>query len=571
VNRQPLTDAEIAELVHDAADSWTMPPVRLDAPAWRERVRTPRARRAAAMRGWLAPFGRAATGAIALSVAGALIAILLTSRVPGPGQSPEASDGTSPRATDVARPTPLPKLLANGDLPSPSEILVRTEPFTFALVNLADGTIGRPLIAASRGSDLQPRRDGTMVCLCVYESGNAGGSPTAALVRLDRLDPSGEVTGTDDIETFTGAPDPRDADRSPEDSLPNVLTAVSFSEGGAFGFVGWSYREHPSWKNGLLVVDLRTGAIVSRLDLPDVISGEGDVRTLVEAPRVVGVEGDEIIVGRSRADLTSPASNPSIDVDAFRVPLPGGVLGNPVAIPGAAGCGDVIRFAGLLPDAGTWLACTRGETFQTRLRRVAADGTTLPDVTVTGEPGIQGDASAVTRDGRTLFVWDPSTATLTRVDTATGETTSGEGLVAAADAGPLTAIGRWLAPFASAKAFVQSSVVISPDGSRVYAIGVKEGVENPDAPGSAGVFVFDAASLELVGTYAPTADFVSLAISSDGRYLYAAGLPGFDERGVRRGDQGASITVFDTREGSINRVAGQLGGEVITFGPEPLQ
>ena len=109
----------------------------------------------------------------------------------------------------------------------------------------------------------------------------------------------------------------------------------------------------------------------------------------------------------------------------------------------------------------------------------------------------------------------------------------GEGLSARADDGPLAAFGRWLAPAASAKSFLRSSVIVSPDGSRVYAIGVKEGVENPEISGSAGVFVFDAATLELIGIYQPTADFVSLAIGADGRFVYAAGLPGVDALGRR--------------------------------------
>jgi DNA-binding beta-propeller fold protein YncE len=229
-----------------------------------------------------------------------------------------------------------------------------------------------------------------------------------------------------------------------------------------------------------------------------------------------------------------------------------------------------VRFGGVSPDNGTWLVCTRGGTFQTRLRRIAGDGNRLDDVLITGQPGIEGDASAISRDGRTLFAWDPASATLTSVDTASGETSEGRGLVASADGGPLVALGRWLAPVAAAKSFLNASVVLSPDGSRVYALGVRDGVDNPENRGSAGVFVFDAATLELVGTYAPTADFVSLAIGPGGQHLYAAGLPGFDELGAARPDQGASVTVFDTAEGSVRLIAGQLGPRVITFGPEPL-
>jgi hypothetical protein len=99
---------------------------------------------------------------------------------------------------------------------------------------------------------------------------------------------------------------------------------------------------------------------------------------------------------------------------------------------------------------------------------------------------------------------------------------------------------------------------------------VQDGVASPEVTGSAGVFVFDADSLELIDTYEPTADFISLAIGVDNRFLYAAGLPGVDALGRQMGSQGASITVFDTSDGSTRVVAGQLGGARITFGPEPL-
>jgi len=470
VNRQPLTDAEIAELVHAAADSWTMPPVRLDAPAWRERVRGPRARRADALRHWLAPLGRAATGAVALTVAAALIAVLLTARVNDPGKSPAPSDGTTPQATDAARSTPLPKLIVNGDLPAPSKILARTEPNTFAIVDLVDGTVGAPLISGPYGSELRIRSNGVMTCLCLAESGFADGSATTATVRLDRFDASGQLTRSIPIESFEGAPDPRDEAQTSFDPLPHVLTAVSYDEGGAYGFVGWSYRAGLAWKSGLLVVDLRNGDIVSRRDLPEVSSGDEDSRTIVDAPRVVGQDGDQLVVSRVQAELSPVgSSNPSVnvDVDAYRVAFPGGILGDAAAVPGMSGCGDEVRFGGILADDGTWVLCTRGGTHQTRLRRVAGDGTVLNDVVLIGELGIEGDASVMSRDGSAVYVWAPSTATMTRVEIETGATSVGNGLTARAEPGPLAALGSWLAPVAAAKSFLASSVVLSADQSQI--------------------------------------------------------------------------------------------------------
>ncbi len=571
----PLDDAAIGELVRDVAEGWTMPPVRLDAPAWRERVRDPRARRLAAARGWLTRMGRAATAAVALTVAGALVAVVLTAPPDDPGKSPGTTDGATPVATDAALATPLPKLLATGDLPVPSEVVVLTEQGDVALVDLASGSIGRPLTGARFGSLIQVRADGTLVCLCLAESGSVGGSPTNAALTLDRFDAAGALLSTTPIESFTGAPDPRDEGRFIPDQPAHVLTATSFSDGGRYGLVGWSLRAHPAWRSGLLVVDLQSGEVVSRVDLPDGFTGDDDSRRVHGAPRVVGSTGaDGLVVARPWYEFTPPDSVSAryrFDTEAYRVGFVGGALAAPTAIPAATGCGSEVDLGGALPDGGTWLACSSGGGgFLTVVRRISADGSSLPDIRVPGSVGIEGDTLAPSRDGRTLFVWDPGSTTLTRIELATGATTTGQGLTADAGDGPLVALGQWLAPSTAAKTFLRSSVIVSPDGTRVYAIGVREGLENPGISGSAGVFVFDATTLEPIAVYPPTADFVSIAVSADGRFVYAAGLPGVDALGRRRGDQGASITVFDTADGGTRLIAGQLGPEMISFGPDPL-
>ena len=90
--------------------------------------------------------GQAATAAVALTVVGALVAVVITFPQ-DPGKSPAPSDGSTPRATDGAQPSALPKLVVNGDLPAPSRVVVETEPGNFATVDLAVGSLGVPLVA----------------------------------------------------------------------------------------------------------------------------------------------------------------------------------------------------------------------------------------------------------------------------------------------------------------------------------------------------------------------------------------------------------------------------------------
>ena len=560
-------DAVIEQLVRDVADSWTMPPVRLDTPSWRDRVRSPGARRAAAVGGWLGRFGQAATAAVALTVAGALIAVVLTHPLSEPGKSPGPSTNATPGPSRGAQATPLPKIMLNGDEPNPDVVVVRTERGDYARVDLTTGSIDGPLTGKSSPSELRLLDDGSMVCLCVSESGSIGGQPTDNAVTLDRYDSRGKLTSSSPIASFSGEPDPRDEGKQILDMPAHVLTRVGYSTDGRYGFVGWSLRAHPVWRGGIVVVDLGDGSIVSRLSLPNATDGAGDARRVVMAPGVVGsISPSSVAIARDWYEF-SPATSQSPSYrfgnDVFSAKLGDGTFSNLAPVSLASDCGATVNRAGALPGGGFWLACTRGGAELTVVRRLAADGSALGDVWVAGGVGIDADPTALSADGATLYVWDPSSATLTRVDVVKGTKTSGQG-VAAAGEGPLSALGHWLAPTAAAKSFLRGAVTISPDGSRIYAIGIKGGGSREMA-GSSGVFAFDAATLQPSGPWQPTADYVSVAISADGRFVYAAGLPGTDAAGQPQLAQQASITVYDTSDGSVRLIAGRLGGDMLSF------
>ena len=169
---------------------------------------------------------------------------------------------------------------------------------------------------------------------------------------------------------------------------------------------------------------------------------------------------------------------------------------------------------------------------------------------VAGGEGIEGDTTALSADRSALFVWDPATASADPGRPRDRRDDDGRGPDRRVPMGTAHGVGQWLAPAAAAKSFLRGSVVVSPDGSRVYAIGVKEGVDGPESSGSTGVFVFDAATLEPLGIWQPTADFASLALSRDSRFGMQPACPA-STPGRPPADQKASITVFDTSDGSI--------------------
>ena len=114
--------------------------------------------------------------------------------------------------------------------------------------------------------------------------------------------------------------------------------------------------------------------------------------------------------------------------------------------------------------------------------------------------------------------------------------------------------------------YLQPSLALSPDGTRLYLLATTATSPVDTTAGSSGVWVFDAGTLAILGHWAPTADFISIAVSSDGAYVYAAGMPGKDAAGNQTG-QDASVTVYQASSGQVRVIAGQLGQVYLNLAP----
>jgi hypothetical protein len=560
----PIDDDDIARIVRDVAAGWVMPPVRLDQPGWRQRVRSPRGRRANGVKGWFGRLGQAATGAVVLTVAAALVAVYLTGPAFGPGKPGESSRPT-PGASQDAAASQLPKLVTSGDLPSPSRVAVQTEMGQFAIADLSTGTVGSQLTAGSWGSQLRQAPNGDFVCFCTTTDGTAYGAYTHITVSFDRFDPTGKVSSRAQVLDVTGSPDPRYGQVPQQPG--HVSAAITFSADGRYAYVGWAAREHPVWKSGIVVVALDDGSIVQRLDLPSRDDGTGDTGVYVDAPRVAGQAGAQVVINRSFytwSPVLAVDASYTPGADVYTAAGSTGSLAKPVELEAAGSCGDQITLAGSLADGGMWLSCVHAEqSVTTTIRRLHADGSRAGD-TVVSFAYVDGSTSALSPDGTFLYVWDAIGLELNRIELATGNTTKARAPAPAAASNPLTALGRWIAPATLAKMLLQPGIAISPDGGRAFAIGIVGGQSGYDLSGSAGIVVFDTASMTVLGRWRPTADFVSVAVSADGSFVYAAGATQVDASGDQT-DQQASITVFNAGDGSVRLLAGQLGRRLLTF------
>jgi hypothetical protein len=565
----PIDDDDVARIVRDIAAGWVMPPVRLDQPGWRDRVRTPRAQRLGGARGWFGRVGQALTGALVLTGAAALVAVYLTGPRTGNGKPGDSSAPATPQPSAAAAATPMPKLKVSGPVPAPAQIVVETGGSEFAVVDLSTGTIGSSLQVSSWGSATRYAPNGDLVCLCTRSSLPSLGNDTREKVSFLRYDHNGIVTFTSVVLDVSGAPDPRDGLVPQQPGHVSAFT--TFSADGRFAFVGWSARAHPVWKSGIVVVGLDDGSVVQRLDLPTQSDGSGDSRTYVDAPHVIGQGGGRVVIERSGYDWSPvSAAEPTVTpwTRAFSANITDGTLGAPVELAQGTFCGQYLDLAGGLPDGGLWLSCVRYGS-STIVRRLHPDGSVAGDTTVIGT-SIDGSTSAVSPDGAFLYLWNPVGLELTRIELVTGNTSKSKAPAVAADAAsdPLTAFGRWLAPAAAAKMLLQSGIALSPDGTRVFALGILGNPNGSEFTGSAGVIVFDAEQMTALGRWPATADYVSIAVSADGASVYAAGMPGFGAGGEHSG-QPASITVFNAADGSIALLAGDLGDQMLTF-PDTL-
>src|SRR6476661_4909402 len=170
-DRASLDDAALAILVRDVAAGWSLPPQRLDALTWRDRV----GRGYRSGSGGSARWTRRLFGAAAVAVVAAISLLFAAVWLPSQradrgtiGSSPSPRESSSPMPSGNAAPaaSPLPQLVRNGDLPTPSRIMAQTGQ-GYHIVDLATGTLGPFVIQRGLGpTTMLARPGGGWVCIC---------------------------------------------------------------------------------------------------------------------------------------------------------------------------------------------------------------------------------------------------------------------------------------------------------------------------------------------------------------------------------------------------------------------
>jgi hypothetical protein len=570
-------DETLARLVREVADGWILPPQRLGARTWRERIsaREPSRWRWQGLRGpaagGLRRLGRAASAAVLATVALALVAVWLTlPRTPAIGDrsSPQvggsptpSAKASSPAPTPTA--TPLPAFAVYGPKVE-GRVVVETYG-TYRIVDLATGSFAGDIVNGTSPPTRLYTRSGGFVCACVVVSSANNFMSGQFVIDARVIDGDGKVTRRIPVVTLVS-----DIDRPilPEEGL-GLSALSSLSRDGRMLYIAWAYRATPVWHLGISVVDVDQGKVVQTVRLPDRQSTDGFVLTDVGLAMLSAAPDDEhqmLTVGVSRGhDFTTSHVLVTLADGRIAKTTTYGDETDINAQPCYAG-------GGWANDATFYTVCPDPAVF----RSFGLDGGLITEADMgpgAAIPEIVPGSSNVVDRGR-LFHWNPSSRTLTRIDLATGRVT-GTATAAQARAGSPNpadglaafgrSIGQWLAPAAVAKTILQPSIALSPDGSRAYALGVTS-PEKTD-PGSTGVDVFDTVAMRAIDHWAPPADLVSVATSPDAKYVYVAGAPETDASGAPRTGAPASLIVFDASDGSVRLIAGALGLEMATFVP----
>jgi len=554
-NQPPATtdDERLAGLVRAVATDWTLPPQRLDQATWRDRVAPAAPRRWRSRRPRLAA---PALGAVVITVAVAFAAVWLDGPRPAAisGASPSPTGSSSPSDRPTAAP---PKVIVNGPLPDPASVLVRAGN-DYRVVDLTHGTLGPRVVTANGASHLYARPDGGWLCVCPDWEGSVPGRLPVAIALVDA---SGMLESTSTIRDIVGRADPA---LSGTDPSQLVDAHASVSADGRFAFLGWAAREGAAgWRLGIDIIDVAAGRMVGSSELPQLASATKDGKPVTRvAPEVsLAPSGRTVLVSDfwfAPGDQESPPSGfdhwsakfAGTSVTAFA----------PTRSTDAGSCDELAE--GSVDVSTWWVVCSTNGAM--RFDRVGSDGNLLGSTPLPPSDGMT--APLVDPSGKALYMWGPVGKTLTRIDIASGTFSSVTARIAATTADPVAdlahAIGRWMAPPVAAKIFVDPGLVLSPDGTRIFALAADPG--NGETVSSQGVFVFDAVTLEQIAHWPPTADLTSIAISPDGAWLYAAGQPGFDAAGKATGDP-SSITVYATSDGGVDLTAGRLGYEALSF------
>ncbi len=480
-----------------------------------------------------------------------------------PGSSGSTQTTRRPTPTRVPLATPLPTMeILGGQIPTERRLVYANG---LQVLDLATGTLVLPERAWEDA--VLPLGDDQLVCACVVRGVAANGNPTppSPLLRFGRFDLSGAPIVERDLLTIEGVvPAPG------MDEGFNLVAALSADRRSLFVLA--SARIPPVWTVELHQVDVETGDLIgtTALDSIPVDLEEPDPSASPRPPGstpdgihawatwlAAAPDGRTVFAAWQLSEVRD--ENWTSDVREWMIPILDGSPGTPTMLAPEARlkpngwCVSQPRFLDAELLVQVWTS-PEGQSPGTiyYVRQVAASGEAGAELAIPGDNGGGYYPTTPVFDParRAVLIWETLRHTLTRVGVDDGridESSVPESMLA----GDGRSVRGW--PGAD------SGLVVSPDGLRLYALGIRSSGGESDR--STGVWVFDADTLALLDHWEPRALLMSLAVSTDGRFVYAAGASGLDVEG-RQNPWPASVTVYDAISGEIQVVYGAVGRDI---------
>jgi hypothetical protein len=494
----------------------------------------------------------------------------------GPLTSPAvaaASAAAAPTPRPTRRPTPaplatpLPTLEISGpELPTEHRLVYGNGQ---QILDLGTGTLrsfggGYEDVAWTLGDEI--------VCVCVVRPG--GTTPPEPTLRFGRFDLAGAPILERDLVSLDGVV------AVPEMSEGFNIAAAMDAAVGRLVVVD-VLRRPPDWVVELHVVDAQTGELLDSVVIdtfpvelaePQRGASPGPNGGTPGRPPdgvyawasavAVAPDGGTAYMTVARSDVRGEQwTNRNLE---WLVPIIDDHAGDPTPVPPddslAADRWCVGRPTFVDADLIVQVCGSASPSFETSfwaVRRVTTGGTSLGDVPI-GAAQYGGSAAAIVVDRatRAVYLWDPFRHLVSRVDVDDGRVHEGVVAESMLPGDRVSSNRSWIG--------VDPGLVASPDGARLYALGLAAG--SSDVSPSTGIWVFDAETLALLDHWEPRALLTSLAISADGRFVYAVGAAEHDADGHRNPGWQASVTVYDATTGEIAVLYGAIGeGQWFSF------
>jgi hypothetical protein len=490
----------------------------------------------------------------------------------------------TPRPTQPPTPapaTPLPAITI-GVGPHPTEPF----PVDVAGVRLADpmtGSLGPPLGLRVDNDMIFTSPDGAgWWCVC-FAHGPPGADHETVAVEIRHVDRTGQVSLRRTVGEFRSTAPP------PAQDFYNRFDIV-VSPDKRTAYLSSGTRTGDTWSVALDAIDFATGKVTAHSDVgtyvippltgPSMPPDQGTVENYLNGPSMrISTDGRQILLWASiETYVTSTGEAQAAIPQGWRIEVDPGLASGSIGrvtsldrsfVERLRGCNSVAWTNAREIAAVCWpmTALTSNVT----LVLFDPDGAELGHVDLLGVIDSWITDPVLDRANRVVYLWQPGGHVLSRVDLDSRSidqvnvdpAATGGGPSSRPSDGPGSGLApEWATLGSDLHLYYRPQLVPEPGTNRLFALGVLEQRTTEQfGYGSSGIWVFDGAELSLLDHWEALAAYGSIGLSSDGRWLLAAGEQGVDAEG-RQASWESSITVLDTSDGRPALQLGRLGFEV---------